>query len=310
MIWRFALSILAVLMTTLSPVRADILRVVTDVPPVHSLVARVMDGIGTPDLILRGAVSPHSFALKPSQASDLQAADVVFWVGPALTPQLSDALQTLSSKAVKVALSDVPGTIHRAIRSDAIFGGEADAEHAEEDGESHDHLGDDPHLWLDPVNAIRWVASITETLAEADPANADTYRKNAVVTVRDLETLARDIETRMSAITPSYALAHDALGHFEARFGVPAVGALSNSDAAAPGPRRLADLKSAMEARAVVCLLVDATEPLPMAAALVADSDITVLEIDPLGLTMLPGPELYSAILTRLAETLEHCAAN
>ena len=53
---------------------AEVPRVVTDIAPVHSLVAQVMAGVGVPDLLIDQATSPHHFALRPSQARALQEA--------------------------------------------------------------------------------------------------------------------------------------------------------------------------------------------------------------------------------------------
>ena len=53
-------------------------KVVASIKPIHSLVATVMLGIGEPDLIIKGAGSPHTYALKPSQAAALENADLVF----------------------------------------------------------------------------------------------------------------------------------------------------------------------------------------------------------------------------------------
>jgi len=58
---RIATSVAASLMMTLSPAAlfAKSPQVVTDIAPVHSLVARVMDGVGTPDLLVPQSASPH-----------------------------------------------------------------------------------------------------------------------------------------------------------------------------------------------------------------------------------------------------------
>ena len=53
--------------------QADV-NVVASVKPIHSLVSAVMEGVGAPQLIIEGAGSPHTYALKPSQAKDLQNA--------------------------------------------------------------------------------------------------------------------------------------------------------------------------------------------------------------------------------------------
>lgn len=118
---------------------ADAPRVATDIAPVHSLVAQVMDGVGTPDLIVEPGASPHGYALRPSQARMLQKADLVIWVGHDLTPWLEKPVETLASKAQMLELLEAEGTHLLAYREE---GGHDDHEedHADEDG--HDHEED------------------------------------------------------------------------------------------------------------------------------------------------------------------------
>ena len=42
------------------PALAEVPHVVATIKPVHSLVAAVMGDLGTPDLIVKGAASPHT----------------------------------------------------------------------------------------------------------------------------------------------------------------------------------------------------------------------------------------------------------
>ena len=53
----FALSLTVTLMG--GAAYADTPQVAVDIAPVHSLVARVMDGISKPDLIIQSGASPH-----------------------------------------------------------------------------------------------------------------------------------------------------------------------------------------------------------------------------------------------------------
>ena len=77
---------------------ADTVRVVTSIKPVHSLAAMVLDGIAEPYLIVRGANSPHGYAMRPSDAQALAHADAVFWIGPAMETFLTKPLESLSGK--------------------------------------------------------------------------------------------------------------------------------------------------------------------------------------------------------------------
>ena len=67
-----------------SPAWAEAPNVVVSIKPIHSLVASIMQGVGEPSLIVEGGASPHTYNMKPSNAAALQAAKVVFWVGPGL----------------------------------------------------------------------------------------------------------------------------------------------------------------------------------------------------------------------------------
>ena len=124
---------------------AEVPRVAADIAPVHSLVARVMDGVGAPDLIIQTGASPHEYSLRPSEASALQEADLVFWIGPDLTPWLTETIENLAPDAAVTILLESEGTIKLEFREGALFEAHdhddhGDEDHDEEDGhDNHDH---------------------------------------------------------------------------------------------------------------------------------------------------------------------------
>src|ERR1700744_4715256 len=71
-------------------------QVLATIKPIHSLVAAVMRGAGTPDLLIQGAQSEHSYALKPSDAGKIGQAQIVFEVGPDLETYLARPLAALA----------------------------------------------------------------------------------------------------------------------------------------------------------------------------------------------------------------------
>mgnify|MGYP003133352030 FL=1 len=142
--YRFTLPA-AILASAASPLWADVPAVATDIAPVHALVSQVMEGVGTPDLIVPPRGSPHGYAMRPSEARALSGADLVVWVGPLLTPWLADPLESLASSASHLALLEQPGTRVLAFREGATFeahdhGDEGDEDHG---GEEHAEKGDD-----------------------------------------------------------------------------------------------------------------------------------------------------------------------
>ncbi|SDX42023.1 zinc ABC transporter substrate-binding protein [Roseicitreum antarcticum] len=116
---------------------ADVPRVVADTPVVYGLVAQVMGDLGTPELLLDRGADPHNFQLRPSQATNLTEADVVFWVGPEFTPWLERALEGMDVADKAVSLLAVEG-LHL-----ASFGEDDAHDHEGHDHEGHDHEGHD-----------------------------------------------------------------------------------------------------------------------------------------------------------------------
>ena len=125
---------------------ADVPNVAVDIAPVHSLVARVMDGVGTPSLIVQSGASPHEYSLRPSEAAALQNADLVFWIGEDLTPWMEDAVETLATNASVTTLLEADGTTLLDFREGALFEAHDHDDHDDhEDHEDHEDHGDEEH---------------------------------------------------------------------------------------------------------------------------------------------------------------------
>lgn len=126
------------------PAAAEVPRVVADTPVVHGLVAQVMGDLGTPDLLLDRGADPHNFQLRPSQASALSDADVVFWVGAELTPWLERALDGMGVEDRAVSLLAVEGL--RLIAFDDDHEGHERDDHSDDADHDHSHdTHDDTH---------------------------------------------------------------------------------------------------------------------------------------------------------------------
>ncbi|WP_317057355.1 zinc ABC transporter substrate-binding protein [Roseovarius rhodophyticola] len=126
---------------------AEAPRVAVDIAPVHSLVARVMEGVGAPALIVPPGASPHEYSLRPSEAQALQDADLVFWMGEDLTPWMAGAVATLAKGAQITTLLESEGTTLLEFREGALFEAHDHGHDAhDEDEHSHDdHAHKDEH---------------------------------------------------------------------------------------------------------------------------------------------------------------------
>jgi len=301
---------------------AEVLRVVTDIAPVHSLVAQVMAGVGVPDLLIDQATSPHHFALRPSQARALQEADLVIWIGAGLSPALSGAIADLAGAGKEMALLSVPQTDLLPIREDVRFEahrhddhgdhGHDDHGHDDHEDEGHeDHVHDgaiDPHAWLDPDNAALWLTAIAEELAAADPDHAQTYLRNAENAARQVEDLADQIEADFAATPPpAFIVFHDAYQYFEDAFDISAQGAISLSDASAPSAARLSEIRTIVAEQGVECLFAEPQFDPDILSAVADAAPVSIAVIDPYGGHIPTGVDFYPALLQDLATGISGC---
>ena len=295
---RTLILITATLISACSAATAKPLNVVTDIPPVHSLVAMVMGGRGDPILLLSGAEDPHHFQLRPSQVRSLSNADLVFWIGEDLTPWLATTLEANTTDTTQVEL--LP-------HADA----NPNAHTVEPTGDHDDHHHRiDPHAWLNPDNALVWLQVISTALRQADPENAEIYAANAREAQNAIQSLSKLVASQLTEFQAIPAIAlHDAFGHFEARFDVAFAGFLKDSDASAASVGRLSDLYSLIEAEKVLCIFAEPQRN-PVALQILADEfDLTFHQLDLLGATLEPGPDLYGTLLGNLSDSIVTCVA-
>ncbi len=314
-------------------------NVVVSIKPIHSLVASIMQGVGEPSLIVEGAASPHTYNMKPSNASALQAAKVVFWVGPGLEAFLDKPLDALSSSAKVVELSEAPGLEKLKFREGGAFEahdhgdeghGDEGHKHAEgetehddaaapeaaaghDDGHDHEHgHGDtDMHMWLDPVNAKAMAAEIEKTLAEADPDNAGAYKANLEALNKRLDDLdAKLAETVAPVKDKPFVVFHDAYQYFENRYKVRVAGSITVSPEVLPGAERLSQIHAKIKELGATCVFAEPQFEPKLINVVIEGTPAKSGTLDPEAGTLDAGPDLYFQLMENIGTSLKTCLAS
>ncbi len=305
-----------------APVLAEAPRVVASIGPVHSLVAGVMQGIGSPTLLVPGNASPHTFALKPSDAAALDKADVIFWIGEGLEGFLVKPLASLGKKAKTVELAEVPEVTMLDRRKGGAWPGhdhdekptKKDHDHDHDKKakeEKHDHAhegGKDAHLWLDPANGRAVVAAVVAALAEKDPANAARYRANGDAVAKGLVAIEGEIKAKLAPVTDRpFIVFHDGYQYFEKRFGLNGVGAITVDPERPPGARTLKNLRDRIKSAKAVCVFSEPQFEPKLVRSVIEGTKARVGVLDPVGAGIAPGSDLYGALLRNMADAFVGC---
>ncbi len=186
-------------------------------------------------------------------------------------------------------------------------------EHGDEDHDEHGHdeghdEARDTHFWLDPENARTWLPVIADNLAAIDPQNAALYQSNAVRMDGALKALTDEVREIMSPIRErKFVVFHDAYRHFEERFGVEVVGAISLHPDQQISAKRLREIYALVESVQVSCIFSEPQFSAQLVEQIAAKEEIQIATLDPLGANLRDGPSLYFALIRSLAETMSDC---
>ncbi len=300
--------------------KADAPNVVADIAPVHSLVSMVMKGIGQPQMLIPQNASPHHYAMRPSEAKALQEANLVVYLGEDLTPWLEPLFETVAASAEPLDLSEVDGVLRLSYREGPVFGdheghddhddheGHDHEEEGHDDHAHHDHDGNDPHMWLDPTNALVWLDAIASELGHIDPKNAARYRANAKMAKEEISHEIHDIEDRLKSVKGEpFLVFHDAYQYFENRFGIFATGSIALSDASKPSAKRLQQLKHHFEEEGIHCVLSESQYPSELIDSVFGGFEPHIGVIDPIGVDLELGFGLYLQLLENVALGIAQC---
>ena len=283
--------------------------VVASIKPIHSLVAAVMGDTGKPDLLVKGAGSPHTYSLRPSEARMLEGAKVVFWVGDELETFLTKPLKSLAANATVVTLSETQGLTLLDVREGGSFE-HHDHDHDAHEDHDHDHGSKDMHLWLDPENARVIVKQVAKTLSEADPTNASTYEQNAEAVDQRLATLIEETNARLASVMEKrFIVFHDAYHYFEDRFGLQPAGSISVNPEAPPSAQRVKEIQEKITSANAACVFAEPQFEPRIVTVVTEGTNTKAGQLDPLGANLEDGPDLYFNLIESLATSFVDCMA-
>lgn len=253
------------------------LRVLAAESFLADIAQHVAGGRLTIDVLIPSGIDPHGFEPTPADVRKVADSDLLIINGAGLEAFLERLLESAGGERVVVEAS--AGLTSREPHAAEVVDEAAD-EHAGE--EDHGHGETDPHFWLDPVLAIKYVENIRDALNTADPAGAETYTANAAQYIAELEALDAWIVEQVQAIPPERRLLvtnHESFGYFADRYGFTVLGAVvpSVSSAASPSAEQLARLVDRVKAAGAPAVFIETGANPQMAQQLAQDAGVTVV---------------------------------
>ena len=184
-------------------------------------------------------------------------------------------------------------------------------EHAHEhEGADHHHGDFDPHVWLDPENAKTEMETIKDALAEADPANAQTYQANFDKYAAELDALDKEYSDTLSPLpNRTIVVAHEAFGYLCDAYGLTQVGIEGLSPDSEPDPGRMAEVIDFVREHSISTIFFEELVSPKVAEAIASETGAQAKMLSPLeGLSdeqAAAGADYFSVMHDNLAALME-----
>ena len=298
-------------------------EVVASIKPLQLITAALTEGVTDTDVLLPAEGSPHHYALKPSDMRKLTDAKVVIWVGPGLEQFMVRPLARTQAQIVTLRPDLEP---HRHDTDHADHDHDHDHEHehehdheherhADAEGheghEGHDHSGgNDPHIWLDPMNGLAIAQQILPALQQALPEHSDRLQQNYTAFASALEQKEQAIAEQLSPYrNAGFFVFHDAYAGFVEHYGLNQLGYFTVDPARKPGARHLADIRQQLEAAKAVCVFSEPQFTSAVVNAITSGLPVAQGELDPLARTIKVDADGYLNYLQSLSDSFTDCLA-
>lgn len=276
---RFLIRVILIFMWAPLLSAAETPRVVASIKPLSLLTNELLKNTGiTVGTLLPAHASEHGYALKISDIQRLQRAQLVIWMGHELEPYLANSQDRwLDINAPQKSLF--------LLESD-----EANHEH-------HAGQHEDPHLWLDPQQALLLAALIASRLHIIFPEHKMQITNN----LEQFRRATTDFDRRWQTVFAPYKnkpflVFHDAYRHWARHYGARQLGAIHGSGSMR-GARHLAMLGAmANQETGTVCLFVEPAWHHIQLPSVLKTSKLKKVELDPLGQQAQSYLELMEAL--------------
>ena len=158
------------------------------------------------------------------------------------------------------------------------------------------------------MNAKAIVHEIEEALVKADPEHASRYKANAHKMMDQLDSLVAELSDQLEPVhEKGFIVFHDAYQYFEQRFNVAAIGSITVSPEVMPGAERVSELREKISDLSATCVFSEPQFEPKLVETLVDGTGARTGVLDPLGATLVKGPDLYFQLLRNMAASLKKC---
>lgn len=293
---RRGLALIALVLMAISvavPAQAK-LQIVVSIKPLALIAQEVAGNHADVATLLPVTASPHDYPLKMSDHQRLRAADLVVWIGPELESFLARPLANIAANKLLTSY-----------QLSGLYWPQADT--SNHNHTSHMHANKDPHLWLDPRNAVVIAQAIATRLGQQQPAFAAQFQANARQFTAAVQLVDKQIAQQLESVKGAgFAVYHEGYGHFVGRYNLHQVAYVTYTPERRPGARHLKELREVL-AKEGECLFMEPHYQAQGMEEMAKTLNLRIGLLDPIGDQQITS---YQQLMQQLSRSFLACLAD
>ena len=276
------------------------LTIVTTFYPMYDFTKEIVGDEGNVKLLIPAGTEPHDFEPSAKERAEISDADVFVYNSSDMEFFVDSLKDSVDSKQTLM--------IEAAKGIDRLESQEADEHEESEEGHGHSHEYD-PHVWLDPVLAIKEVRTIAEELGEKYPDKKEIFTKNADAYIKKLEALDQKYSEELkNATNRTFVTQHAAFAYLANQYDLKQVAISGVSPDQEPTPSRLAELKEFVKKNNIKVIYFEENASSKVAETLSNETGVKLEVLNPLeSLTneQIKAGENYISVMEKNLEALK-----
>jgi len=208
-------------------------------------------------LIVPVGGDPHIYEPTPSDAREVEQADLVFINGLTFEGWINELIENSGTKAATITLTEGVEPISSTEYENSY----------------------DPHAWMDVRKGRQYIENIKNALIELDPNNATYYKTNFDTYDKELQDLDIYIEKRIEEIPKDNRIlitSHDAFRYYGKRYGIQVEGVMGISTESEAQTSDMVRISSLIKNSNVPAVFIETTINPKLLKQIAADNNVSI----------------------------------
>ncbi|NLK21864.1 MAG: zinc ABC transporter substrate-binding protein [Epulopiscium sp.] len=248
------------------------ITVYTSIYPLYDFASKIGQDKVHIYLMTPPGAEPHDWEPSARLMAQMENADILIYNGLDMELWIEKAIASINNPNLTIVNASNNAKLLKLVKDN------------HEDGRNPVHGNYDPHIWLNPINAIVQAENIKNALVEVDSDHKDFYENNFDELKSRLEDLDERYSTTLSQLSKKdIVVSHAAFGYLANRYGLNQYPISGLSPQAEPTPSQMAALSDFIKENNIEYIFFESLSNPKLANVIAKETGTNISILNPLG---------------------------